>query len=55
MDGRPLGTSLPQMFTNRYPRARAGSGLKLSQDLSDTYVPLPPSMPLCSGHLPITR
>ena len=33
MDGKPLGTSLPQMFTNRYPRARAGSGLKLSKAL----------------------
>lgn len=25
MDGRPLGTSLPQMFINRYSRAGAGA------------------------------
>lgn len=41
MDGRPSGTSLPQMFTNRYPRARAGPGPKLGQGLNTPYVLLP--------------
>lgn len=29
MDGRPLGTSLPQMFINRYSRAGAGGEILL--------------------------
>lgn len=54
MDGRPLGTSLQRMFISRCPGDQGPGGGWVKQPTLTLCSPLS-SMPLYSGHPPITR